>query len=74
MVDRVPVQSSNIRSIGHDPDTNTLTVEFNNGSLYDYHDVPKDVHEELIAAKSVGGHLNANIKGVYKHVKKDAPE
>lgn len=69
MVDRTPVSSSNISSVGYDPDEKTLAVEYKDGSLYHYHDVEKDVHEGLVGAKSVGGYLHANIKGVYKHSK-----
>lgn len=69
MVERTPVSSSNVRSIGHDAGTNTLSVEYKDGSVYHYHDVPKDVHEGLISARSVGGFLHANIRGSYKHTK-----
>ena len=69
MVTRTPVSSSNVKSVGHDPDTNTLEVEFKDGSVYHYHDVPKDEYEQLIAVKSVGGYIHANIKGSYKHSK-----
>ena len=67
MIERKPVSSSNVKSVGHDPDSNTLEVEFSDGSVYHYHDVPKDVHEGLISSKSVGGFIHKNIKGSYKH-------
>ncbi len=60
---REPVESSNIRSIGHDPATKTLEVEFLNGTVYQYHDVDADKHAALMKADSVGGHFNAHIKG-----------
>ena len=69
MVERTPVSSSNVRSVGHDEKTNTLAIEFKDGSVYHYHDVPKDVHEGLISAKSVGGFVHSQIKGNYKHSK-----
>jgi hypothetical protein len=72
MIERSPVNSSNIKSVGYDKDGKTLVVEFNNGSLYHYSDVPSSAHAELMAAKSVGSHLNKNIRGVYKHEKQDA--
>lgn len=68
-MDRVPVTSSNINSVGYDPDEKTLAVEFKDGTIYHYHDVEKDVHENLVSARSVGGFLHANIRGVYKHSK-----
>lgn len=69
MVERTPVTSSNVRSVGHDPESNTLAVEFKDGSIYHYHDVDKDTHDQLIAARSIGGFIHANLKGVYKHSK-----
>lgn len=69
MVDRVPVSSSNVKSVGHDSETNTLAVEFKDGSVYHYHDVPKDVHESLVSAKSIGGFIHSGIKGKYSHSK-----
>lgn len=70
MVDRVPVSSSNIKSVGYDPSEKTLAVEFSDGSVYHYHNVEKDVHEGLISAKSVGSYFHTNVKkGSYKHSK-----
>lgn len=69
MINRTPIQSSNINSIGHDVSSNTMEVEFKDGSVYTYHDVPKDVHQSLIGAKSVGSHFHANVKNKYKYSK-----
>ena len=68
MIERLPVSSSNIKSVGHDPSTNTLAVEFKDGSVYHYHDVEKDIHEGLVSAKSIGSYLHS-IKGKYKYSK-----
>lgn len=69
MIERTPVSSSNIKSIGYDSDNKTLAVEFSDGSVYHYHDVEKDDHEALISAKSIGKHLHQNIRGAYKYTK-----
>jgi hypothetical protein len=61
-IPRQPVQSSNIKSIGHDGDK-TLSVEFKNGGVYHYHDVTPAQHAALVGADSVGGHFHSNIKG-----------
>jgi hypothetical protein len=72
MIERKPVVgSSNIISMGHCPDTNTLAVEFNGGAVYHYLDCPKTVYEEALAAKSIGKHFHANIKGAYKFEKQE---
>lgn len=67
MVERTPVKSSNIVSVGYDPDGKTLHIEYTGGHVYHYHDVDKSVHDDMIASKSVGGFVHANIKNNYKH-------
>jgi hypothetical protein len=66
-MDRIAVVSSNVASIGYDPESSTLEIEFNNGSIYQYFDVSESVYEELRTSSSVGGYLAANIKGVYRY-------
>ena len=57
-----PVVSSNIASVGYNEDEKLLFIQFNNGSVYSYVDVPADLVEKLHAAESVGSFFNANIK------------
>ena len=59
---RIPVTSSNVESVGYDAATSTLEVEFRNGGVYQYFDVPASKHAGLLAASSVGGYLDAYIK------------
>lgn len=66
---RVPVLSSNVVSIGHCPETSTMEVEFRGGGVYIYHDVDADKHRAMMSADSIGGHLNAHIKGAHKFSK-----
>jgi hypothetical protein len=66
---RIPVSSSNVAAVGYDPNTQTLQVEFNSGSIYQYFDVPQTIYEALISAESVGKFLNAQIKGYYRYAK-----
>lgn len=54
MMDRKPVPSSNIRSIGYDYELRVLEVEFNNGSTYQYAGVPQNIYEALMNASSHG--------------------
>lgn len=65
---RHPVSSSQIKSIGYDPTTKSMDVEFNNsGRVYRYHDVPPEKHAALMAADSIGSHLSAHIKGAHRY-------
>ncbi|MDD5305627.1 MAG: KTSC domain-containing protein [Elusimicrobia bacterium] len=70
---RIPVQSSNIVAIGHDPVTRDLEVEFKTG-VYVYSDVPADAFKALMAAPSVGNHLHTHIKPKYRAEKLGAPK
>lgn len=66
---RETVSSSNIASIGYEEDNETLEIEFLNGAVYQYFDVPKAIYEGLMAAGSHGSYLASNIKGVYRFSK-----
>ena len=69
-MNRISVSSSNLRSVGYDPSTSTLEVEFNNGGLYQYSGVPQSVHAGLMAASSHGSYFDAHIKnGPYRYRK-----
>jgi hypothetical protein len=69
-MERQPVTSSNLAAVGYDPDTETLEVEFKNGSVYTYSAVPADVYNELMEADSIGRAFAALIKaGGYAWVK-----
>tara|TARA_R110001583_G_scaffold154678_2_gene306391 strand:+ start:837 stop:1046 length:210 start_codon:yes stop_codon:yes gene_type:complete len=68
-MERAQVESSNIESIGYDPDTETLEVEFIKGGLYQYYGVPEHIYGELMSASSHGGYLASNVKGTYSYSK-----
>ncbi len=62
-MDRIPVQSSNLASVGYEGDI--LEVEFRNGRIYQYFTVPEWVHRDLMEASSVGTYFNQNIRNAY---------
>ena len=58
------VDSSNVESIGYDPDARELHVSFaNTGRTYVYYDVDEWVFDEFMQADSKGSYLNNTIKG-----------
>jgi hypothetical protein len=61
-MDRVPVSSSSLKSIGYDADKKILEVEFVHSGIYQYFDVPENVHRELMAAESHGKYYNDHVK------------
>jgi len=64
-MDREPVSSSNLASVGYDPASETLEIEFNNGRVYQYYNVPPFMHERMMEAPSIGSFFNAEIKKAY---------
>lgn len=64
-MDRTPVRSTNIRSVGYDPASRTLEVEFHSGGLYQYSDVPETIYHGFIRAASKGSYFHDHIKGRY---------
>ena len=68
-MNRLPVTSSNLASVGYDATSQTLEVEFNHGGVYQYFNVPEYVYEELMSASSHGTYFSANIRNDYGYVK-----
>lgn len=67
MITREPVASSNVASIGYDEPTETLEVEFLNGTVYQYFNVGADLYQQILAAPSKGQFLNTYIRNAYPY-------
>lgn len=61
--------SSTIDAVGYDQDRQALTIRFHSGGTYEFANVPETVHDELLAAPSVGRHFHARIRGCYPAIK-----
>jgi len=69
-MNRVRVSSSNLASVGYEPDMRVLEVEFLNGGIYQYSNVPAHVHSGLMSASSHGSYFDAYVKkGGYSYRK-----
>ena len=66
-VDREPVSSSLLRSVGYDPDQQLLEIELQDGNIYQYTDVPEQTYHGLMAADSHGRYFNHHIRGFNYH-------
>ena len=64
-MDRAPVRSSNIASIGYDEESQVLEIEFHNGGVYQYSGVRKDMFIQLMNASSKGRLFSDQIKDNY---------
>ncbi len=63
---RVHVQSTSLKRVGYDPATRTLEIEFHDGDVYQYFNVPAVVHRDLLNASSIGQYFSFFIKTTYR--------
>jgi len=66
----IPVDSSDIVAVRHNPQSKQLDIEFNGGRIYQYSDVPPKVFNGLMKAKSHGRYFARKIKNAGYEVKK----
>lgn len=70
MMERTPVASTNLASVGYDFTHKVLEVEFQHGGVYQYFDVPPAAYAELLAAESHGRYFDQFIKkGGYRYLR-----
>lgn len=63
----VIVESTTLRSAGHDAQSAVLELQFRNGAVYHYFLVPRSVYRRLLHADSKGSYFNQNIRGRYPY-------
>jgi len=64
-MDREPVRSSNICSVGYESETRTMEVEFHSSGIYQYAGVPETVYQGFMRAASKGSYFHDQIKDRY---------
>jgi hypothetical protein len=69
-MDREPVSSSLVSSVGYDPDERLLEVELTDGKVYQYTDVPEATYTGLMEADSHGRYFNNHVRGLnYRRIR-----
>jgi hypothetical protein len=67
-ISRQPVESSAIAKIGYSKHRHILEIEFLNGAVYRYLDVPATVNRDLMSADSKARYYDSNIRRHYHSV------
>src|SRR6266516_4429477 len=67
-IPRHAVQSSAIAAVGYSKRRHILEIEFVNGAIYRYLDVPSAVHRDLMSAESKAGFYDSKIRRHYSSV------
>jgi lysyl-tRNA synthetase class 2 len=62
---RIPIDSSAVNSVGYDPRTKALDIEYAGGIVYRYARVPNRIFRQLLRAPSKGRFVNARIRDAY---------
>jgi len=68
---RQPVHSHALAAVGYSKRLRALEVEFVNGAIYRYSNVPPEIYHDLLVAPSQAHFYDANVRGHFPavHVK-----
>jgi hypothetical protein len=65
-VERIPLDSDALASLGYDPGRRLLEVEFTSGRIYRYFDVPEHEVVRLMQAASRGAYFSERVRDRYR--------
>jgi KTSC domain len=66
---REPLPSTALATAGYSKKLHILEIEFCNGAIYRYLDVPPAVYRDLLSAESKARYYDWNIKGRYRSLR-----
>lgn len=61
-MERKPVKSGNIASVGYDEENKILEIEFHSGGIYQYEPITASGYRDFINAPSLGTYFSRFIK------------
>jgi hypothetical protein len=70
----VPVDSTLLASVMYDVSESTLQLEFRDGAIYRYWNVPPAIHNGLLAADSKGSYFNREIRNCFQYIRLRRPQ
>jgi len=63
------IESSNLTKTEYDTETKKMVVEFKNGMVYEYYEVPHQVYTQFRMSESQGKFFSSKISRTYKYSK-----
>jgi len=63
----VPLHSTLLATASYQDEAALLFLEFRDGAIYCYRDVPQEVYEGLLTAPSKGVYFNRQIRRCFEH-------
>ena len=67
-ITRQPVHSHALAAVGYSKRLHALEVEFVNGAIYRYSNVPPEIYRDLLGAPSKAQFYDANVRGHFPSV------
>ena len=65
----VALDSSSLASVAYDVERAILQIEFRDRSVYQYIEVPQEIHHDLLQAESKGAYFNKYVRNQYPSFK-----
>jgi hypothetical protein len=66
LLERQPVKSRILRSVGYDDSTTILEIEFHTGLVYQYSGVPSKVYKDLMHSDEIGKYFSEKVRPRFK--------
>ncbi len=67
VIERTPVNSSHLQSVGYEPETKMMEIEFNDRGVYRFFGVPSEIYKSLLSAPSKGTYFSAHIRTAFRY-------
>ena len=61
-LERQPVKSRILRSVGYDDNRKILEIEFHTGLVYQYSGVPSKVYKDLMHSDEIGKYFSEKVR------------
>ena len=65
-MERQPVKSRILRSVGYDESIKILEIEFHTGLVYQYSGVPPKVYKDLMHSGEIGKYVSRKIRSKFQ--------
>jgi len=65
-----PLSSSLMNEARYDPFMQVMTIEFANGTIYEFIEVPKKTYSELVESESAGRYFHSQIRGKFEFLRR----
>lgn len=66
LMERLPVKSVILRSVGYDDTTKILEIEFHSGLVYQYFGVSVKVYKDLMHSPEIGKYFSEKVRPLFR--------